>query len=167
MEDDAISIQYTVTPCDASGNCSIDSSKTISGNLRFTEMQQFKLTIKNTSGQRIYFNLIDIDPTNALTWGNPKKNLFRNVELMMNEQKVFTITLYKPYGVEQMKIIATDRPVDFSSLQENGSSLTRGAENNPLLQFVDHAVNGTRGAEGSDPGGATIKTLTSEIMKKQ
>ena len=90
----------------------------------------------------------------------------RNVECTIGEQKSFIISISPPYGTEQMKIIATDRPVDFNALQENGTSLSRGEDSNLLLDYVDRSVNGTRGAGGAEATGATVKTLTFEIMPK-
>ncbi len=165
VEEESLSFEYKILPCAFDGNCSYDSTKFANGNLRFADKSKFQLVIKNTGNQRIYGNIIDIDPTNVLSWFS--KSDMKNFELLPGAEKKMKITISKPYGVEQMKIIATDRPVDFSSLQENGTSLTRGGDSNRLLEFVDKSVNGTRSANGNDATGATVKTLTFEIMEKK
>ena len=166
MEDEFISFDYKLFPCSSDGTCKFDSSKLVNGNLRFVVKSKLQLTLKNTCSQSIYLNIIDIDPTNVLAWGNPQKKTLRNVELLVGEEKPFFIKISEPFGIEQMKIIATDRPVDFSSLEQSGTSLTRGGDVNPLLDFVDKSVNGTRSAGGDDATGATVKSLTFEIMEK-
>ncbi|MEI8053799.1 MAG: caspase family protein [Bacteroidota bacterium] len=166
IEEESLSFEYKIIPCALDGTCISDSSKAANGNLRFTNKSKFKLTVKNTSEQRMFINIFDIDPNNVLAWGDPKSKKMRNVECTMGEQKSFIISISPPYGTEQMKIIATDRPVDFNALQENGTSLSRGGDNNPLLDYVDRSVNGTRGAGGTEATGATVKTLTFEIMPK-
>ncbi len=164
LEEESLSFEYKIAPCSSDGTCSYDSSKILNGNLRFSDKSKFQLIVKNTGTQRLYGNVIDIDPNNVLKWFS--KSDMKNFELLPGAEKKMKITVSKPYGIEQMKVIATDRPVDFSSLEENGTSLTRGGENSPLLDFVDKSVNGTRGAGGEDATGATVKTLTFEIMEK-
>jgi len=165
IEEESLSFDYKILPCTSDGNCIYDSTKFANGNLRFVDKTKFQLIIKNTGNKRMYGNIIDIDPMNVLSWFT--KSEMKNFELLPGAEKKMKITISKPYGVEQMKIIATDRPVDFSSLQENGTSLTRGGDTNPLLDFVDKSVNGTRSAGGEDATGATVKTLTFEIMEKK
>ena len=165
IQEESLSFEYKILPCTSDGNCIYDSTKFANGNLRFVDKTKFQLIIKNTGNKKMYGNIIDIDPTNVLSWFT--KSEMKNFELLPGAEKKMKITISKPYGVEQMKIIATDRPVDFSSLQENGTSLTRGGDTNPLLDFVDKSVNGTRSAGGDDATGATVKTLTFEIMEKK
>jgi hypothetical protein len=165
MEEELLSFSYRILPCSADGNCTYDTTQPLKNNMRFYEKSKFQLRIKNTGAQRIFMNLIDIDPTNMLTWFSGSD--MKNSEFMPGVERRFNITITKPYGVEQIKMIGTNKPVDFSSLQENGSGLTRGAGSNPLLDYVDESVNGTRSASGSDAMGATVKTLTFEVMKIQ
>ena len=165
IQEESLSFDYKILPCTTDGNCVYDSTKFANGNLRFVDKTKFQLIIKNTGNKRMYGNIIDIDPTNVLSWFT--KSDMKNFELLPGAEKKMKIAISKPYGVEQMKIIATDRAVDFSSLQENGTSLTRGGDTNPLLDFVDKSVNGTRSAGGDDATGATVKTLTFEIMEKK
>ena len=77
-----------------------------------------------------------------------------------------TTTVFPPYGLEQFKIIATDRPLDLNQLEENGKSLSRGGgDEHPLLVFVDKSMNNTRGGAASQELGASVKTINFEIIK--
>ena len=167
IEDEKLKLEYQILWCDAYGDCKFDSVQFMKGNLRFKDLTTFKISIKNAGKSAFYLNIIDIEPTNKLTWiTKDRKKTIKNRYILPDSDAVdFTVSLGKPYGIEQMKLIATDMPVDFSALNENGSSLSRGGDVNPLVDFVDKSINGTRGVRMSGVSGATVKTLTFEIMK--
>jgi hypothetical protein len=168
MNDENLKFEYSINKF-SDLKCKVmisDSLANPTGNSRITEKTSIELTLYNKSENDLFFNIIDIEPTNKINWITTNDKNYRNYLLSNNKSIKFCIKILKPYGVEQMKIIATDRSVDFSSLSENGSSLSRGSNSNSLMNFVDKAVNGSRGGEGVDVTGATVKTLTFEIMEK-
>jgi hypothetical protein len=157
-----VQIYKCLTNC-ASENPSFDTSNVV-GNFQVTEGQAFQLEIINTSKKTIYLNVVDIYPTNQVQWLDEG---LRNVAIKPGEPYgPITTTVSPPYGLEQFKIIATDRPLDLNQLEENGKSLSRGSgDEHPLLDFVDKSMNNTRGGAASQELGASVKTINFEIIK--
>jgi hypothetical protein len=157
-----VQIYKCLTNC-ASENPSFDTSNVV-GNFQVKERQAFQLEIKNTSKKTIYLNIVDIYPTNQVQWLDEG---LRNVAIKPGEPNgPITTTVSPPYGLEQFKIIATDRPLDLNQLEENGASLSRGGgDEHPLLDFVDKSMNNTRGGAASQELGASVKTINFEIIK--
>jgi hypothetical protein len=160
----SIKFDLDVYPCVQ--NCEQDKSqifseKTVVGNFQVSEGKSFKLELKNNSKQTIYINLIDIYPNNNLSWLEDG----RNMQVKPNESKDFNVFVSPPFGMEQFKVICTDRPMNLSSVAQNGTSLSRGGEDNPLLNYVESTLKGTRGGKISDDLGATVKTINFEIVK--
>jgi hypothetical protein len=157
-----VQIFKCLTNC-ASKNPSFDTSNVV-GNFQVKEAQKFRIEIKNTSKKTIYLNVVDIYPTNQVQWLDEG---FRNIAIRPGEfNDPITTTVFPPYGIEQFKIIATDRPLDLNQLEENGTSLSRGSgDEHPLLDFVDKSMNNTRGGVASQELGASVKTINFEIIK--
>ena len=151
-----------LTNC-ASENPSFDTSNVV-GNFQVKEAQKFRIEIKNTSKKTIYLNVVEIYPTNQVQWLDDG---LRNLAIKPGEPNdPITTTVFPPYGLEQFKIIATDRPLDLNQLEENGTSLSRGGgDEHPLLDFVDKSMNNTRGGAASQELGASVKTINFEIIK--
>jgi hypothetical protein len=148
-----------------------DSTNKNSGSLSYVENSGFKLIITNTGSKAFYFNFIDIEPTNKFTWAGEEAE-WRNKQILKGESHELIISGFTPpFGMEQFKLIATSKQVDFSPLERIGSSLaanSRGGEGNPLIDYVSEAVNGTRGGEySSAQSSATIKTMTFEIKEQK
>jgi len=138
------------------------------GNFSVQEGESFGLAIKNTGKTPIYINIVDIYPTNQVDWLDDQSGNGRlqNIVLQPGSQQIIKNTVSPPYGMEQFKIIATDRAIDLSQLEMEGSSLaTRGGNEHPLLQFVDGSMKGTRGSSASSEIGATVKSILFEITK--
>ena len=67
--------------------------------------------------------------------------------------------------MEQCKIIVSEEPLDFSQLEEIGSSLSRGQSgDNPLLDYINSSLSGTRGSTGSVNIGASVINVFFEII---
>jgi hypothetical protein len=129
--------------------------------------ESFRLKIKNTGSEDFYLNIIDIDPENSVGLVNAKE---KNVFIRAGEQKTFILKVEQPpFGLDQIKILATRTPIELGALQKLGGSLaesTRGVENNPLLDFVDDAVEGTRGSSVVPSASDTcIKGFVYEIKR--
>jgi hypothetical protein len=160
----SIKFDLNVYPCIE--NCNQDKSqvfsdKTVVGNFQVRDGESFKLEIKNNSKQTIYINLIDIYPNNNLSWLEDG----RNMQIKPNESKDFTVSVSPPFGMEQFKVLCTDRPLNLSSVAQNGTSLSRGVDDNPLLNYVESTLKGTRGGKLSEDLGASVKTINFEIVK--
>lgn len=138
-----------------------DRSELSSGQLIFKDKEKFIIVLTNKSSTPIYFNLVDIYPTNQIDI--PSKTI--NFQLGVNQTREIPIVVGKPYGMEQFKLLFTEKQIDLSALQQNGSQLTRGGESNPLMQYVDAQSKGTRGGNVGEIGNVLVKSLTFEITK--
>jgi hypothetical protein len=166
LNDPLIKFEYKII-CFENDNC--DSTNNISGSLSFYENTGFKLIITNTGSKSFYFNVIDIEPTNKFTWTGVE-NDWRNKQILKGESDEIIFNVFPPYGLEQFKLIATSKPVDFSPIVRIGSNLmpnSRGGEENPLLDYISKSVYGTRGGASSTQSSATIKTLNFDILKQK
>jgi hypothetical protein len=138
-----------------------DKTELAPGQLVFKDKELFIIRVTNNSDLPLYFNLVDIYPTNQIDIPSKTSNLLLGV----NQSKEIPIRVGKPYGMEQFKLLFTEKSVDLSTLQQNGSQLTRGGDSNPLLQYVDAQSKGTRGASVGEIGNVLVKSLTFEITK--
>jgi hypothetical protein len=142
----------------------------VQGNFQVKEGNKFKIELLNKGSKTIYVNIVDIYPTNEVHWmENPEMGKsYRNLILKEGMQKSenLIVSVGPPYGMEQFKLIVTDRPIDLAQLEENGSSLAkRGGDNHPLLNFVDAKLSGTRGGTVSAELGASAYNVFFEILK--
>jgi hypothetical protein len=167
LNDPLIKFEYKIMCLD---DAVCDSTNNNSGSLSYVENSGFKLIITNTGSKAFYFNIIDIEPSNKFTWAS-EEGEWRNKQIIKGESDEIIFNIFPPFGMEQFKLIATSKQVDFSPLERIGSSLaanSRGGEGNPLLDYVSEAVNGTRGGDSSpSQSSATIKTMTFEITEQK
>ena len=131
------------------------------GNIVLKDGEKFFIELVNKSAFPVYVNLIDIYPNNILVLAND----FRNRPLAPNQRYVADNTVGEPFGMEQFKLIFTDQPINLSSLENNGSALTRGNNVNPFMEFVDSQTTGTRGRKPSELLNTTVKSISFEIIK--
>lgn len=158
-----VQIFKCITNC-TSENPSFDTANVV-GNFQVQENHVFRIEVMNTSKKTLYLNIVDIYPTNEVHWMDAVQPL-RNIPIKPGESSGFETRVSPPFGVEQNKLIATDRPLDLNQLEENGKSLSRGGgEEHPLLDFVDKSMNNTRGGAASPELGASVKTINFEIIK--
>jgi hypothetical protein len=129
------------------------------GNIVLKDGEKFFIELVNKSAFPVYVNLIDIYPNNILVFG------FRNRPLAPNQRYFADNTVMEPFGMEQYKLIFTDQPINLSSLENNGSALTRGNNVNPFMEFVDSQTTGTRGRKPSELLNTTVKSISFEITK--
>lgn len=137
-----------------------------SGNIFFKDGDKFRLNITNHSDQKIlYYTVLDIQPDNQVNVLIPGKRDQPEDFRILQEQtvpleKVFTIG--PPYGVDVLKVIASDTPLDLRDIFENrGSSAgTRGAPKSPFAKIVE----GTFQAEGNKKRGPKEETIQPDAV---
>ena len=149
-----------------------------SGNIFFKEGDKFRLNIINHSDQkRLYYTVLDIQPDNVVNVLVPGKrdqpeDFLISQEDTIRLEKIFTIG--PPYGIDVLKIIASDVPLDLRTIFENRSTPagTRGAPKSPFEKIV----GGTFNAEGNrkrgpseeaiQPDAVNIMTVPFHILRK-
>lgn len=166
-DDPKLAVEISMYPCIK--NClserPIFDTVPVSGNFQVRENECFKLVIRNKSEKTMFINMVDIDPTNVVSWISGDNVELHNAPCLPKDSLIFIPQVYGPFGTEQFKVIVSDRQMNLSSLEENGKSLSRGGgDAHPLLDFIDHQTINTRGSTSSNLG-ASIHTIHFEIIK--
>jgi hypothetical protein len=144
-----------------------DTTQAILGNFQVQDGDYFGLKLSNKSEELLYINIIDIYPDNRIVWVDDENNegAMRNIRIKPSERKMpIKIRVGKPFGMEQFKIIVSATPLYFSQLEEIGSSLSRGSEDNPLMNFVNSTISGTRSVSASNDASASVTNIFFEII---
>ena len=182
-----VSLQFVPLKCIA--NCDnprlaqyqddkIKSKMDVAGNIFFKEGDKFRLNIISHSDQkRLYYTVIDIQPDNQVNVLIPGRrdqpeDFLISQEDTIKLEKIFTIG--PPYGVDVLKVIASDVPLDLRSIFETRGKAagTRGRGKSPFEKIVE----GTYNAEGNkkrgpqeeaiQPDAVNIMTVPFHIVKK-
>lgn len=182
-----VSLQFVPLKCIA--NCDnprlaqyqddkIKSKMDVAGNIFFKEGDKFRLNIISHSDQkRLYYTVIDIQPDNQVNVLIPgsrdqPEDFLISQEDTIKLEKIFTIG--PPYGVDVLKVIASDVPLDLRSIFETRGKAagTRGRGKSPFEKIVE----GTYNAEGNkkrgpqeeaiQPDAVNIMTVPFHIVKK-
>ena len=148
------------------------------GNITFKEGDRFRLNIINHSDQkRLYYTILDIQPDNKINVLVPGRkdqpeDFLISQEDTIKLEKIFTIG--PPYGVDVLKIIASDAPLDLRNIFETRGA-TAGTRGKPPTPF-EKVLKGTYSAEGShtrgpseadiQPDAVNIMTVPFHIVKK-
>ncbi|MDB5222061.1 MAG: hypothetical protein JWN83_728 [Chitinophagaceae bacterium] len=182
-----VSLQFVPLKCVA--NCDnprtaqylddkIKSKMDVAGNIFFKNGDKFRLNIINHSDQkRLYYTIVDIQPDNQVNVLIPGRrdqpeDFLISQEDTIKLEKIFTIG--PPYGVDVLKIIASDVPLDLRNIFESRGKAagTRGRGKSPFEKIVE----GTYNAEGNkkrgpqeeaiQPDAVNIMTVPFHIVKK-
>ncbi|MGC6415263.1 MAG: caspase family protein [Bacteroidia bacterium] len=124
-------------------------------------------TLTNMGTENLRFHVLDIYPNNIIVEMDPR---IANTVFPPGTSKTifFDGSVEEPFGLEQLKFIATPEKIDFSPVTNLGRSLskTRGNNRNPLFDYINQSVK-TRGG-GSRISGQTpsicIKNMYFEIL---
>lgn len=182
-----VSLQFVPLKCVA--NCDnprlaqyqddkIKSKMDAAGNIFFKDGDKFRLNIINHSDQkRLYYTVLDIQPDNKVNVLVPGRrdepeDFLISQEDTIRLEKIFTIS--PPYGVDVLKIIASDVPLDLRSIFETRGKApgTRGKGKSPFEKIVEGTYNAegikTRGSQEEviQPDAVNILTVPFHIVKK-
>ena len=117
-----------------------------------------RIKVKNNGIKPAYFSVLDIQPDNVINLVIPAVSLgYTASEYYLEPGQEFetnySIEIGEPYGVEVMKLIATDEPLDLSGIMSTNGSLSRGAAKSHSFEnlFSSTFKNNTRGAKVKKP----------------
>lgn len=128
---------------------SADGKDTSDVDLTFAKYKindQILLTLKNIGTQPIRFDILDIEPTNRVSKvdaGAKRENKISLEVVPPGKYKSFVFNrIQPPTGLEQLKIIASAEPLDYSLILNFGQNLSqhRGADGNPLFDSQGKSV---------------------------
>ena len=138
-----------------------------SGNISFKDGDKFRLNITNHSDQKIlYYTILDIQPDNEINVMIPGLRDQPEDFRIMQEQtvklkKIFTIG--PPYGIDVLKVIASDVPLDLRNVFINRAARSRGMRGAPKNPF-EKIMEGTFSAEGSKKRGSKEETIQPDAV---
>jgi len=151
-----------------------NNSDTLDVDLSFAKFRVYDrilLTLKNTGKKEIVFDILDIEPNNKVS----KVDAISPIKICMDplaprkSRSIILGPIGPPYGLEQLKIVASSRPVDFNSVLDFGKSLSssRGEiPNNPLFDNLDQSAL-PRSPMGVKPWSSIcVKNIYFEITKE-
>ncbi len=132
---------------------------------------QVKVKVINTGKQKLYFNIIDIQPDGKINpmIPGPQELSLKHAEqyvLAPGEEKIlpYPFEIAPPYGNEVFKVFASGEPFNITPYIANGSLQTRGADNGSVLNAFIKPEVGTRGVAANKA--ESDELFTSEVMFK-
>ncbi len=137
-----------------------------SGNVTFKDGDKFRLNITNHSDQKIlYYTVLDIQPDNVVNVLIPgRRDQAEEFRILQGQtvklEKIFTIG--PPFGVDVLKVIASDVPLDMRDIFESRATnmSTRGGALNPFEKLVA----GTFKAEGNNKRGPKEEAIQPDAV---
>jgi hypothetical protein len=127
------------------------------------------ITITNIGRMEARYYLLDIMPNNQIQKVDPINEISNQIIPPKKSIKITLGPVDQPFGLEQLKIISSSKPIDFSSVLNLGQTLTqtRGVEMNHFVDFISSSAKEItkRGEnqESSELSNVSIKNLYFEI----
>lgn len=143
------------------------------GVLEFKVGDHFLFKVKNESQRSLYYCILDIQPDNVLTPLIPWKDRTpAEYKLKPGESRELPdiYTIYEPAGMENIKLIATEEPIDLKPIVATRGA-TEKSNNSPLAKLLADSyktdLTSTRGAatESVPPAAGYIHTQIFRIVK--
>ena len=143
----------------------IKSKSDPAGNITFKNGDRFRLNVTNHSDQKIlYYTVLDIQPDNKVNVLIPgRRDQAEEFRILQGQtvklEKIFTIG--PPYGIDVLKIIASDVPLDMRGIFESRAmNTTRGHSPGPFEKLVA----GTYKAEGNHSRGSDEQAIQPDAV---
>lgn len=138
-----------------SADTSLIANKMSNGVYAFMPGDYIAMSITNHSKQRIYFNVIDLEPTGKINMILPKKEsdpkkMISKEELYVEpgQTKVFDsfpIKIYPPYGEEIFKVFVSNKPLDLFYIAGQRGAGEKGFTGDLERVFKNSYRQGSRG----------------------
>ncbi|HEY0749911.1 MAG TPA: DUF4384 domain-containing protein, partial [Chitinophagaceae bacterium] len=135
-----------------------------SGHVTFKVGDRFRINVINNGRNVAYYTVIDIQPDNVVNVLVPGRNeradefkIFPSDTIRM--QKVYKIG--PPYGVDVIKVVGSDAPIDLRTMFASRGALTRGNSNKKPFEKL---LQGTYNAEGNRTRGSDEDTIQPDAV---
>lgn len=147
---------------------SINTKKNSQGNIVFQEMDHFQIKVHNKGTEKAFFAILAIQSDNKINVLVPSED-YQPSEYFIAPNKTKVLNdiwqIAPPFGQEVFKVIASDQPMNWRTLDH-----LRGDTNNdffgiPTLKIRADGKRGTVTIRGN-PSAANINTLIFRIEKK-
>lgn len=155
----------------------IQSKIDSSGVMTFKAGEAYKIKVSNNSNKLLYFSIIDIQPDNVINLVVPNANTGRmpieyqvkpGETLVLGDDDI--IVFYPPIGNEVFKLIATEKPLDLSTIIKTRGESSRGEKDgNPFVELFSESFKsgGSRGPgmPNVHSGSANVYSVTFKITE--
>jgi hypothetical protein len=188
MKNEELKVSFEFVPIDykkAEGNNNavikdlpVKSIKDASGNIIFQHNDRYNIRIINNSNERLYYNILEIQPDNIVNILFPSAaqqptDCFINPGDSVRLQRVFRIG--PPDGMNVMKLVAAKSPLNLRQVfaAQAGTRGNTGNPNNPFEKLMSgiHQTEGiqTRGSgeETIQPDAVNIFSVPYKIVPKK
>ncbi len=152
--------------CVVSDTLRAETRLTAGGQWRFKIGDAFLLRIRNQGRKAAYVSILDLIPDGhiGLLWPLPEQTGQDN---LLEPGRDFLVdvpyTVTEPVGIEVLKLMATEEPVDFRMITTRGGVMGRGPRG-PLEQLFDEAYRGTRSTPLFPHGAVSTFSLPIQVI---
>jgi hypothetical protein len=141
--------------------------------IEFPVGQVFMFSIENKSNKDVFINVLDIMPDNkiGLLFPGPGRTV-DEYRVPAREKIVFSNDIFKigpPFGVDNLKIIATKEPIDLTSIVSSRGSSSRGVSaDNPFQTLLGESY---KSDSSNSRGGSSVSvppsagSITTKLYK--
>jgi hypothetical protein len=154
----------------------IHSKMDETGIMVFKAGESYKIKVTNNGTKPLYFTIIDIQPDNVINMVVPNPETGRialDYRINPGDSKELgdddIIQFFPPTGNEVFKLIATETPLDLSSIVKTRGSGSRGANDSPFSALFAESfkTSGTRGSKMPNvpAGSANVYSLIFKIVE--
>lgn len=157
---------------DGNADTTLFAKKMNNGVCAFMPGDYVVMSISNQSKQRIYFNVIDLEPTGKINMILPKKDndpkkIISKEDLYVEpgQTKVFDdfpIKIYPPYGEEIFKVFVSNKPLDLYYIAGQRGAGDKGFNGDLERVFKNSYRQGSRGDISTRDG--SVVNLPFEIV---
>jgi len=159
--DESFNIKFTVTKkILIPGKRAVDSGNIDTKYVDLSDNEGYEFSFVNEGNNPVTLNLIYLDPNGNMGWQAKQGN----ITLGAAGSKSIPVRVTPPYGLEMLKIVYSSESIDFSAINELGSSLATRGSSSPLLDILGKASEGTRGATDFSSG-ISIENFTFNIVE--
>jgi hypothetical protein len=163
-KEEGISVDVKLVPV-INGTAELDNiqKRMVNGRLELLEGDTVKLYAKNTGIEKVYINILDMQPDGIINAILPnEKEDMHAVDLHLEPGKStlfgkYMIVIGPPYGTEVFKIFASSSEIDLEKIATSKGSTARGGNLSVLESLVKDSFDGVA-SRGSSPANANGTT---------
>ncbi len=165
----ASNVEFEFIPVDNNGKQWNIKSKTKNGNIEFKYGDRFVIRVTNNDTKPMFFQLVDVMPNNAIalaTDGTKKYDyILQPGETKIFPKDVFIIDAGSPLGMETLVLIASEKQLDLSAI-ENKKPQPKRSDSNEFEDWLNNLYSNDRAIAIFDSNRINIATKSFIVKEK-
>lgn len=162
-------IDFQFIPVDINGKQFNIKSKTKNGNVEFKYGDRFLISVSNNDSKAMYFQLVDVMPNNAIALATDGTKKYDYI-LQAGESKIFPKDMFRidigsPLGMETLVLIASEKQLDLSAI-ENQKPQQKRADSNEFEEWLNELYSHERAISIFDSNKVNIATKSFIVKEK-